>query len=154
MDLEVLREKQRLDNIFALAQKLPYEEEILSHWAKYLCVLVSGFIENSFRIMLINYISNKSHKNVAKYATKYIEGITNLNEPKIRDLLGKFNNDWCIFLEENISTEEKDAFDTIVINRHHISHGRHTAITLSRVKNNYDKIIRVIELVYNECISK
>ena len=46
------RYKDRLDAVFALASKEGRDEEGLSHWACYLCVLASGFIEVSLKSRL------------------------------------------------------------------------------------------------------
>lgn len=47
--------KDRLDVMFALAAKQGADEEVLSHWARYLCVLTSGFIEVSLKSILSEY---------------------------------------------------------------------------------------------------
>ena len=73
----LLSEKQRLDSLFDRVSKLPVDEEFHAHWSRYLCVLISGFIENAMRILLTEYSKNKSHPNVSNYVSKQIKGITN-----------------------------------------------------------------------------
>ncbi len=90
----LLSEKQRLDSLFDKISTLPVDDEIHAHWSRYLCVLVSGFIENAMRILLTEYTKNKSHPNVSNYVSKQIKGITNLNNEKILQLLGSFDSEW------------------------------------------------------------
>ena len=76
MILDVLREKQKIDAIFDLIKRLEADEELLAHWAKYLCVLTSGFIENSLRIMLTFYAKNRTTPQVSNYVESCMKGIT------------------------------------------------------------------------------
>ena len=46
---KVVSHKQRLDALFDKVKALDSEPELISHWSRYLCVLVSGFIEASVR---------------------------------------------------------------------------------------------------------
>ena len=52
--LELHRRKQHLDHLFGEARALP-DPELKSHWARYLCVLVSGFVETSVLALYREY---------------------------------------------------------------------------------------------------
>jgi hypothetical protein len=91
MILPVTQEQQRLDNVFLLIDQLPHNDEILSHWAKYLCVLTSGFLESSLRLILQHYSSNHADESISRFISSRLKGLTNLNEKKIGQLLGEFN---------------------------------------------------------------
>lgn len=149
----LLSEKQRIDNLFDRISKLPVDEEFYAHWSRYLCVLISGFIENAMRILLTEYSKNKSHPNVSNYVSKQIKGITNLNNERILQLLGSFDSKWRTVIEQKISDAQKDAIDSIVANRHNIVHGRSVGITITRVKNYYLSILAVISTIESDCLS-
>jgi len=153
MNPKLLSEKQRLDSLFDRISKLPVDEEFHAHWSRYLCVLISGFIENAMRILLTEYSKNKSHPNVSNYVSKQIKGITNLNNERILQLLGAFDSEWRSVIEKKITDAQKDAIDSIVANRHNIVHGRSVGITVSRVKNYYLCILAVINTIEKECLS-
>src|SRR3972149_9586005 len=152
MHIEIQREKQKLDDLFKKASELD-DDEMKSHWSKYLCVLVSGFLENSLRTMLFHYTSSKSHPNVANYVSKQIKSITNLMQQKVKQLLGSFNKDWQDLFEKSISGEQKDAVDSVVANRHQIVHGVSVGITYSRVSEYYRHIKDVVKIIHDKCIS-
>jgi hypothetical protein len=42
---EIDAQRKRLDAPFEKTRELSSDPELLSHWAKYLCVLVCGFLE-------------------------------------------------------------------------------------------------------------
>lgn len=149
----LLSEKQRLDSLFDRISTLPIDDEIHAHWSRYLCVLISGFIENAMRILLTEYTKNKSHPNVSNYVSKQIKGITNLNNEKILQLLGSFDSEWRNVIEQKITDAQKDAIDSIVANRHNIVHGRSVGITVPRVKNYYHRILAVIDAIESDCLS-
>ena len=149
----LLSEKQRIDNLFDRISELPVNDEFHAHWSRYLCVLISGFIENAMRILLTEYSKNKSHPNVSNYVSKQIKGITNLNNERILQLLGSFDSKWRTVVEQKISDAQKDAIDSIVANRHNIVHGRSVGITITRVKNYYLSILSVISTIESDCLS-
>ena len=151
MDVDVFRHKQRLDYLFQQVSGIT-DEEMKSHWARYLCVLVAGFIENSLRIMLVKYAAAKAHPNVANYVNNRIKNITNLNNEKMKQLLGSFNSDWEKIIEENILDDQKEAIDSILANRHQIAHGQSVGITYARVNQYYAKVVRTVEIIYEQCL--
>jgi hypothetical protein len=151
---QVFREKQRLDNIFSLVDLMGADTEILAHWAQYLCVLTSGFIENSLRHILQDYVMKHSNAQITSYVENRIEGITNLNEERIAQILGSFSPDWRQRFRSNLKPEQKDAIDSVIATRHLISHGRPVGITLSRIKSYYFEIAKIIKLIDEECVNK
>jgi hypothetical protein len=153
MILDVAREKQRLDHIFDLAKHLDIKDELLAHWAKYLCILTSGFIENSLRMILTCYAKDKSSPQVANFVESKITGITNLNEQKIAELLGAFNSAWRERFTEMRTESQKDAIDSVVANRHQIAHGRSVGLTLARMKDFYTEVVKVITLIDEQCVN-
>jgi hypothetical protein len=138
---------QRIKAIIELAKLLPQEPEILSNWAKYVCVLASGLIETSIRDILIHYSTIKSNPEVGSFVNSRLKGVTNLNFEKIKQLLYNFNNRWGNDFETIFSAEHKDAIDSIIANRHEIAHGRNVGITLVRVTEYFNRVVSVIQWI-------
>jgi len=150
----VVQEKQRLDSVFSLVGQMRLDEEVLSHWAKYLCVLTSGFVENSLRVILQDYAAKHANESVARFVSSRIEGLTNLNDEKISQLLGAFSPAWRDTFHAMRSTEQKDAIDSVLANRHLIAHGRSVGLTLARMKQYYGDISKVVKIIDEDCINK
>ena len=153
MILDVFREKQRLDGIFALITQLEANDELLAHWAKYLCVLTSGFIENSLRIILTRYATDKASSEVSNFVESCVKGVTNLNEERIGQLLGAFSSEWRVRFVQKRTEMQKSAIDSVIANRHLIVHGRSVGLTIARMKEYYREVVKVITLVDEECVN-
>lgn len=145
--IEAVSYRQRLDNLFARASTFSDDIEILSHWAKYLCVLVSGFIETSVCAIYSAYTQDKAAPYIANYVCSRLKRFNNPNMEDICQLAGLFNEAWREKLEETTAGEIKDAVDSIVANRHQIAHGRDVGISYDRVKKYYDRVVKMVELV-------
>ena len=154
MILQVSREKQRLDHVFSLVRQMDIDEEILAHWAKYLCVLTSGFVENALRMILQDYVNKHANQPVINFVETRIEGITNLKEDKIVQLLGSFNPHWRERFLHMRTPEQKDAIDSVVANRHLIAHGRSVSVTLARMKEYYGQVVKVIRIIDEDCVNQ
>lgn len=144
---ELHSETQRIEHIFNLAGNLPQEEEILSHWARYLCVLTSGLIETCLRVLFSEYARTHSSNEVYNFVFNQLKYVTNVNIEKIRQLLGSFNPEWADDFTHSITDAQKDAIDSVLANRHNIAHGRSVGISLVRVKDYYDLTIEVLDWI-------
>lgn len=150
-NLVVIRYKNRLDNLFGQVSVFSGDIEIQSHWARYLCILVSGFIETSVSAIYSQYAKERSHVYVANYVSSRLERFTN---PKMEDILvlaGRFSEDWRDKLESITTDEQKDAVDSIVANRNRIAHGVNVSISYDRVRKYYQNILKVIQLLEDTC---
>ncbi len=146
MNVEITRQKQKIDTLFSKVSAIA-DEEIKAHYSKYLCVLVSGFVETSLRSMLEDYANRRAHKNIANFVSDRLGYATNLNQQKIVNLLNSFNSAWGdLFMQ--LPIEYKEAFDTVIANRNLIVHGTPVTITYVRIKEFYSYIHRGIDSIY------
>lgn len=146
MNRHVHRHKSRLDNLFINVEQVD-DLEMQAQWARYLCVLVSGFIEESIRILLSQYTVSRSSPEIANYVEKKLGRETNLNMTKIISLLAQFDNDFGETLRQHTEGELKDAVDSVIANRHPIAHGRDVSVSFIRLREWYEKIVNVIEII-------
>lgn len=147
----VRQHKQRLDAVFEKISILTSDPEMGSHWARYLCVLVSGFLEASVRSVLHEYVKKRSSDEVVRYVEGRLRGFQNPNMQRILDLSGGFNPVWKEKLESATKGEMKLAVDSIVANKNKIAHGESVEITYSRVKSYYGNIVAQVDLLEEQC---
>lgn len=81
-NVEVTRFKNQLDHLFSQVAHIE-DTELQSHWAKYLCVLVSGFIETSIKAIYSEYVKRKAAPYVANYVGSALAGFQNPKMEKI-----------------------------------------------------------------------
>jgi hypothetical protein len=145
--VEAVRYKQRLDYLFDKVSVFSDQIEIQSHWARYLCVLISGFIETGVCAIYSRYTQEKAAPCVANYVCSKLNRFRNPNMEDICQLTGLFNARWREKLERATAAEQKDAVDSIVANRNQIAHGANVGISYASVKQYYDRVVEVVELV-------
>ena len=150
-NVEIVRYKQRLDNLFDQIALLTDNFELRSHWARYLCVLLAGFIETSVQSIYIQYSKDKAAPNVTNYVTSRLKRFTNPNMEDILQLAGHFDNKWRESISNEADSELKDAVDSVMAQRNLIAHGINTGISYPRVKEYYKSIVELVELIESTC---
>jgi hypothetical protein len=150
MNQEVWRYRQRLDGLFKKTGQIT-DLELQAHWARYLCVLTSGFLEVSVRALFGQYARRVSAPSVASYVEKRLEDFQSAKMNNICALTKMFNEEWAEQLETDTVGELKDAVDSIVANRHQIAHGNDVGITHARMKAYYERSVKVVDLIRAWC---
>jgi len=148
---DLLRYSRKLDDLFQKAQQLSQDPELQSHWSRYLCVLVCGFLETGVRTTYGEYARTKAHPNVGRYVNKQLELFRSPKMGHILDLTRLFCKEWAEDLELQTDGELKDAVDSIVAIRHQIAHGNDTGISYVQVREYYRSVVKVIKLLEEQC---
>jgi len=144
----IVSNKNSLDSLFAKVNIFTTEIELLSHWARYLCVLVNGFIEVSMREISFDYaINSRSSKPIANFVRARIRGMQNWNMDKILITIGAFDPSLRVSVESKLGQEEKDALNSVANNKNKIAHGESVSMSFLQIKEYYGKVLRVIELI-------
>jgi hypothetical protein len=152
---ELARQLQRLNNLFQQTDTASGSNiEFQSHWAKYLCVLSAGFIENSISEIYSDFVKRTTPEPVANYANTGLARIQNPKTSKFIETARAFKVDWANELEDFVmdnGEERKTAIDSIMSNRHRIAHGKNSGVTVIQIRQWLDRAIEVIELIENQC---
>ncbi len=150
---ELIRQIQIIESLFNKTSTFVSELELQSHWAKYICILCSGLLENAIELIYLDYIEqSSSNKRIKRFASNYVSRVQNVNATKMIEIAGYFDRTWAEKLKDYLAKEgRKEAIDTIIKNRHDIAHGRTSTITVSRLKDYFDKSIRVLEFIEKQC---
>lgn len=149
---EVARQRQQLDATFKRAAGLGADAELLSDFARYLCILVSGFLEQAVVELLLEYVRKHSDNRVQLHVEQRLRQLTNLKAQRLTEVLGSFDPDWRRDLESFLVDEYKDALNGIVDLRNTIAHGRYVGVTMARVQDYYARIKTVVERVSTVCL--
>lgn len=144
---EVGRQRQHLDTTFSRAGRLDADAELLSDFARYLCVLVSGFVEQATIELLIEYARLHADPRVQRHVEQSVRRLSNLNAQRLIDVVGAFDPEWREEMEAFIVNEYKSALDGIVALRNQVAHGIHVEVTLPRVNEYYMRIKQIVDRV-------
>jgi hypothetical protein len=147
------RQKQKLDQLFSRISQISEHDSnsyLASHWARYLCICVSGFVEVAMREIIKEYVESKASPSVGNYVGVQLKNFQNPSLDKIYQLVGAFNPAWRTYLENEIPFEDKEALIGLVARRNQIAHGEDSGITYSKIKDYYSRIIKLIELIEDQ----
>ena len=145
--LEVARLRQRLDTTFGRAPAAAAEIEVQADFAKYLCILVSGFLENALIAPLLDVAQRRSAPEVALFVERQLDYWTNPNCERIIQLLGSFRLAWHTGAAAFLVDERKEAVNSLVALRHKIAHGESVGTSLAQVRAYYARVLEVIAFV-------
>jgi hypothetical protein len=138
--------KGRLDRLFAAVPPTA-DELIRSHWARYLCVLVSGFLEVAVASLFDDFTDGCSAPQVTHYVSARLAGFQNPKMEKIIQLTQDFNPTWAETLRTRTDGRIKDAVDSIVATRHKVAHGENVGITYARMRDYYNAAVECVEIL-------
>jgi len=148
--VEIIRQKQALDDLFQKARTF-HDLEVQSHWCRYLCVLVSGFLENSVRFTYSEYARRRASPEVADFVQNRLRQFQNPRMGSILDLVGGFSQEWKDVLEKATKGQLSDSVNSIVGNRHRIAHGESVGLTLHSLVQYYRDALKLVDLMREQC---
>lgn len=144
---EVSRLKARLDATFSRAPTPASDPEVQADYAKYLCVLVSGFFESAIVALIFEYVGRRSAPEVVSFVERELKFWTNPNAEKISLLFGAFSADWRKSIDEYVVDERRDSVNSLVALRHKIAHGESVGTTMHQIKEHYKAICNVVSFL-------
>ena len=138
--------QDKLDAVFERSKKIDIQEfELRADFARHLCVLVSGFLDQSIKNFTTEYVRKRSTPEVTRHVTRSIKNLTNLKTEKITQHLLSFNQEWQPKVATLLSDERKAAIDSVINLRNGIAHGQPDDMTLARIEGYYREIIKAID---------
>ena len=144
----VVAQRNRLDATFDRVSSLPENQlEIRADFARYLCILVSGFLESVVSDIAMDYCRSRSAPTVMSFVESRLRRPMNLNAEQLLRFVSAFNVDWRNQLEDFITGERKEALDSVVANRNNIAHGESVNLTYARIRDYYRYICQVVDFL-------
>lgn len=144
---EVARLKGKLDATLKRAPSPSADIENQADFAKYFCVLVSGFLENALIALVLDFVQKQSPPEVQLYVEKRLDRWTNPSTDKVLILLGDFSADWRKRAEAFIIDDRKATVNSLVGLRHQIAHGGSVGTSIAQVKVYYLATIEVVDFI-------
>lgn len=150
---ELSRQLQAIRSLFDRTDDACSDDvEMRSHWARYLCVLSAGFIENALKEVFGDIAKRSSSPAVANFTVSSLSQIRNPKTSRFLEVAGSFKKTWREELEQYVDAEgRREAIDSIMQNRHQIAHGQLSSITIVRVKEYLSKSVAVIAFMEKQC---
>jgi hypothetical protein len=126
--------------------------ESQAHSAKYLAVLVSGYLEQAIKELLLHYSSLGSRQQISRYIEETWPVSRNMTTVNIHTILYQFNKAWGDDFDDWLKQHEerKGHINAIVSWRNSISHGQEsntTGVTLVSVRAAFSSIKDLVSFI-------
>ena len=148
---EVHRLAQRLDATFSRIRDVGPDAELQSDFARYLVILVSGFLEKAVAELVLEHARQSGAPTLQRFVESQTRHFTNANCQRLQTLLGNFSPDWRLSLEGFLSDELRDAVDSVVNLRNTIAHGGSVGVTYHRIAEYYECVKQVTDYIADIC---
>jgi RiboL-PSP-HEPN len=150
---EINRQLQALESLFKRVSAACGEDvEMRAHWARYLCILCAGFLENALAEVYSAFCIKAASEPVAKFARRNLQRIQNPKTPRFIETASYFKAQWRDDLKIFVRSDgREEAINAIMTHRHLIAHGKSSDITITRIKEYLAKAVDVIDFIERQC---
>lgn len=153
MDIRFIdRHRKRLSH---LLKNVPVDPsgslEVQAHWARYTCIVMSGYIEDCVKELLSAYTIERSPTRVFNYVSAQLKYFRTADTDNISALISKFDDAWLSSFTSFLTEERKAAVNSVVGNRHRIAHGLDVGVTMNQLSQWYPKVNEVIDHLKHLC---
>lgn len=141
---EVARRRQRIAALIGTINGAGLSAELTAHYARYLCVLVSGYAEQSVKELVTQYSRSKSNEPIQRYVGKQVGLVRNIDQERLKQLIEAFDPEWWRALS-HARPDELEAFGSVAAVRNSISHGGDGSITIATLAQYFHQISDVLD---------
>lgn len=140
---EVDRRYKRMMAVFdgVSGQELP--SELLSHYARYLSVLVAGFAEQSVKELASEFARQQASLRVHRYVAQQLRMVWGLDVPKLQRLIEAMDPAWWDGITHDYP-DELDALASVAGLRNLIAHGQDAGVTIGTARSYAESINRLM----------
>ncbi len=139
---EVRRQQAKLTAVFGLIDCADIDIETKSHYARYLCIRLAGFAEQSLKDLVSAHALAQSSPTVHRFVEGQMGKLWGINKTKLKDTLDLLNPEWWATLVLK-HPEEVEALHSVGKLRDNISHGGDNGIGIPQVQQYRDAIFRL-----------
>lgn len=141
---DVKRRRDRLDSVVRQVDGTALQPELLAHFARYLAVLISGYVEQSAKELIREYARRQGDIRVQRLVGKHVERFRNLDNDKLKQMLDALDPDWWPMLAA-AHPDDLEALGSIATLRNNISHGGDSGVSLVVVKGHLECVENVVK---------
>ena len=140
------RARSRLSATFKRFDAIADDQlEARADFARYLCVLLSGFLEKAIAELLLQHARRHSGVAIQRYVRISLDRFQNPSVGNIVSLFERFSEEWRDDLKTFLADERAAAIGSVVSERHRIAHGESSDISYVRVARYREQIDIVID---------
>ncbi|WP_157596891.1 HEPN domain-containing protein [Streptacidiphilus rugosus] len=144
---QVDRLKKSLEDLYIRADPRSIDDpEIASDLGRYLCVRVSGFLEQATQVILREYCTRNAWGEVQSFAHSWLDRMPNLSSDAFVKLVKRFNATWANELDGLLAQEERRAsLNALIGIRNDVAHGKQQGMSRQQAWEYYELAEEIIE---------
>ena len=155
INTELQAQERRIKSLIHETEQLSPDNEQKVHLTKYICILVSGFMENAVYHVFGDYSRTKLEKQaILNYIDEQLTKVNNPNSNQLRRIVKAFKVSWESDLKAYMQDNNRaGALNSVMRERHKIAHGKNSDITLTRMKDYFIRCTEIVDFIEQQCLS-
>ena len=137
----------RLDEVFERAGNLVADPAVQADYARYLCVLVTGFLEQSVRRTLLEYVESQQNPKLNRYIEWSLRPTRSMRATEILDLVKRFDESWQSELDAKLTFRHREAIGSVYASRNKIAHGEDVDLPYRQIRADYDMVKEAVRFL-------
>ncbi len=127
----------RLDEVFERASQFVHSPDIEADYARYLCILVTGFLEQAVERVILTYVDGQANPRLSRYVATTLRPMRNMRAQQILEIVGRFDEAWRSQLDAKLTIRHRDAIGSVYASRNRIAHGEDVDLPYRQVRDDY-----------------
>lgn len=150
----VIEEERRLNEAFERARGIDGLGPLSADLSRYLVILVAGWMEQSAFELARDRCRRDASGPVLSFSLSHLDRTRNARLEELLDMVGRFDKRWRDELERFMTSEKKDAINSIMGLRNQVAHGNPWIqnASVARVSNYFEScrtvIYRIADILY------
>lgn len=150
MPYQIHAHRQRIEATFARAASVD-DLETQADLARYLCVLMSGYLETAVRHIYGDFSTRQGNPALGRYIERRLKGFQNPKPGKLVELAGDFDAGWANDLSDFLDGRIYDHIDGVVANKNRIAHGENVGVTYARAREMFESVTAAVDFMRDQC---
>ena len=137
----------QIEDVFERAIGFDREPDIQADYARYLCILVTGFLEQAVVRAILSYVDALGDPNLSRYVAETLRRPGSMQAREILRLVGSFNEGWQTQLDDKLTTRHREAIGSLYASRNKVAHGEDVDLAYRQVRGDYDLVLEAIDFL-------
>ncbi|MFI7594583.1 HEPN domain-containing protein [Micromonospora sp. NPDC049359] len=144
---EVGRLKKELEELYIRADPRAIDDpELAADLGQYLCLRVSGYLEQATAVILRDFCSKNSWGFVQQFANSWLDRMPNLSSDALLKMVRRFDGSWADELEAFLAVEERrNSLNSLVGIRNGVAHGKQQGLSRKQAWEYFEVAEAIIE---------
>ena len=145
---EINRLKRSLQDLYHRCNQLDSGSEISGDMNRYLCVRVSGFLEQSLLAASRSLCEARSSRESLRFSLSWLERAPNPRADEIIKLVNRFDANWSQDLRLLLSEDERQTrVNSLLGIRNDIAHGKNQGVSKTQAWEYYQLAVEIVDWI-------